>query len=41
MLELELGLANGGKLNFNKSFLQFNIKRKIYVKSYFKKTLSV
>ena len=27
MLELELGLVDGGELNFDKSFLQFNIKK--------------
>ena len=41
MLELELGFVDGGELNFDKSFLQFNIKKKIYAKSYFKRTLSI
>ena len=28
MSELEIGLADEGKLNFNQSFLQFNVKKK-------------
>ena len=28
MPELEIGLADGGDLNFDKSFLQFNVKKK-------------
>ena len=39
MLELKIELVDGGELNFNvyegKSFLQFNVKKKIYAKSYF------
>ena len=35
MLELELGLVDGGELNFDQSFLQFNVKKKIYAKSSF------
>ena len=34
MLELQIGLVDGGKLNFNQSFLKFNVKKKIQVKSY-------
>ena len=34
MPELEIGLADGGKLSFNQSFLKFNIKKKIQAKSY-------
>ena len=33
MPELEIGLVNGGELNFDRAFLQFNVKKKIYVKS--------
>ena len=28
MLELEIGLVDGFKLNFDQSFLQFNVKQK-------------
>ena len=28
MLELDLGLVDGGELNSHQSFLQFNIKKK-------------
>ena len=28
MPELEIGLVNGDELNFNQSFLQFNVKKK-------------
>ena len=28
MPELEIGLVDGGDLNFDKSFLQFNVKKK-------------
>ena len=34
MPELEIGLVDGGELNFNQSFLKFNVKKKIQVKSY-------
>ena len=34
MPELEIGLADGGKLDFDQSFLQFNVKKKIQAKSY-------
>ena len=33
MPELDIGLADGGGLNFDQSFLQFNVKKKIYAKS--------
>ena len=32
MPELDIGLADGGELNFDESFLQFNVKNKIYGK---------
>ena len=35
MTELEKGLVDGGELNFNQSFLQFNVKTKIHAKNYF------
>ena len=41
MLEPEIGLVVWGKLNFDQSFLQFNVKENIYAKSYFKKTFSI
>ena len=28
MPELEIGLVDGGDLNFDKSFLQFNVRKK-------------
>ena len=31
--ELDIGLADRGELNFDQSFLQFNVKKKIYAKS--------
>ena len=34
MPELEIGLVDGGKLNFNQSFLKFNVKKKIQGKGY-------
>ena len=33
MPELDIGLVDGAKLNFDKSFLQFNVKKKLYAKS--------
>ena len=33
MPELEIGLVEGGKLNFDQSFLQFNVNKKLYAKS--------
>ena len=33
MPELEVGLVHGGELDFDQSFLQFNVKKKIQVKS--------
>ena len=41
MLELEIGLVPENELNFDKSFLSFNVKKKIYTKSYFKRKFSV
>ena len=32
MPEIEMRLADGRKLNFDKSFPQFNVKKKIYAK---------
>ena len=34
MPELEIGLVDEDKLNFNQSFLKFNVKKKIQAKSY-------
>ena len=34
MPELEIGLVDGCELNFNQSFLKFNVKKKIQAKSY-------
>ena len=36
MPELEVGLADEDELNFDKFFLQFNVKKKISEKGYFK-----
>ena len=33
MSEFEIGLVDGGELNFDQSFLQFNAKKKNYVKN--------
>ena len=33
MPELDIGLVDGSDLNFDQSFLQFNLKKKIYPKS--------
>ena len=33
MLGLDIGLVDGGELNFDQSFLQFDVKKKIYAKS--------
>ena len=33
MPELEVGLVDGGELNFNQFFLQFRVKKKVKVKS--------
>ena len=33
MPELEIGLFDGGVLNFNQSFRKFNVKKKIQAKS--------
>ena len=32
MPELDKGLVEGNELNFDRSFLKFNVKKKIYVK---------
>ena len=34
MPELKIRLVDEGKLNFNQSFLKFDVKKKIQVKSY-------
>ena len=31
-LEFEIALTDGGELNFDKAFLHFNVKKKIYPK---------
>ena len=31
-VEFEIALTDGGDLNFDKSFLHFNVKKKIYAK---------
>ena len=36
MPELEIGLVDGGELSFDPSFLQFNVKKKIYSRFDFK-----
>ena len=41
MLELTLGVTDGGKCNSDQSLLQSNVKKKIYAKSYFKRTFSI
>ena len=33
MSELGIGLVDGGELNFDQPFLQFNVKKKLYAKS--------
>ena len=33
MLELDTGLVDVGEFNFDQSFLQFNVKKKLYAKS--------
>ena len=33
MLGLDIGLVDGGELNFDQSFLQFDVKKKLYAKS--------
>ena len=35
MPKLDIGLADGGELNFDESFLQFNIKKKNIWKDFF------
>ena len=36
MPELEIGLVDAGELNFNQSFLKFNVTKKIEAKSYYR-----
>ena len=38
MSEVKIALADGGKLQFNQSFLQFIGIKKTYAKSYFRRT---
>ena len=33
MAELQIGLVDEGKLNFDQPFLQFNVNRNVYAKS--------
>ena len=33
MPELDIGLAEGGELNFDESCVQFDLKKKMYAKS--------
>ena len=33
MAELDIGLVDEAKLNFDQSFLQFNAKKKLYARS--------
>ena len=33
MPELEIGLADGSELNFNQSYLKFNVTKKVQAKS--------
>ena len=32
MPELDIGVVDGGEWNFDQSFLQFNVKKKIYMR---------
>ena len=32
MPELDIGLVDGSELNFDQSFLQFNVRKKLYAK---------
>ena len=41
MFEPEIEIFVRGKSNFDQPFLHFNVKKKIYVKSYFKWTFSI
>ena len=34
MLELDIGLVDGGQSNFDESFLQFHVKKKQYVENF-------
>ena len=40
-VQFEIGLIDGGELNFNKSFLHFNVKKKIYAKVTLKLTVNI
>ena len=33
MFELDIGLVDGAKLNFDQSSLQFDVKKKLYAKT--------
>ena len=35
MPELNIGLVDGGELNFDQSFLQFNVKKKTVCEEFF------
>ena len=41
MLDVEIGLVLGEKLNFDQFFLRFNVKKKIYAKRIFYRTFSI
>ena len=41
MLELAIVLIDGEELDFHKFFLQLNVKKKIYAKSYVKQIFSI
>ena len=41
MLDVEIGLVLGEKLNFDQFFLRFNVKKKIYAKIIFYRTFSI
>ena len=41
MFEFKKQRTDGGTLNFDKSFLLFNVKKKIYANSYFKRRESL
>ena len=40
-VQFEIELIDRGELNFNKSFLHFNVKKKIYVKVTLKLTVNI
>ena len=41
MFELEIELIDGGELNFDKSFLHFDVKKKIYAKNHSKRSVLI